>query len=203
MGVWPTREMTCLEKVGKFLKPYVLDWAHPIPDSINLYAGPVGSITSAILLTTLTRCSFEDRVVLYDDLQCSGPCIWLSDETPDLKRDMCSVLRYMGRLQRSYPSHPHNALCVDDTLDEVGKFSALFSSNASWREEAKAIVDALEFLDLRVQNGKWLDDFSEATVSDVAWFAALRWVFYKHQKVNLADEYPCVYAWYSKVKDLE
>jgi hypothetical protein len=181
----------------------VLDWAHPIPDCINLYAGPVGSITSAILLTTLTRCSFEDRVVLYDDVQYSGPCIWLSDEMPDMKREMCSIVRYLGRLQRSYPSHPHNALCVDDTLDEVGKFATLFSSNVGYREELKALVKALAFLDLRVQKGKWLDDFSECTVSDVAWFAALKWVFSKHPKINLADEYPCVNVWYSKMTDLE
>jgi len=173
------------------VKHWVLAKAHPLPDRIELETGKPGTIQHAVVLAVAHELLPEMQcihVTTPDDTESMDvrPIVWIDDSDIGVY-GWEPVCRYLGRLWRSYPIHPENALSVDGSLAHLNAFmrSVLVAEEEDEDVEVVThiVVSYLKEMETRqseFDDDKWLEGFDEYTIADLCWYTALRFTMDKH-----------------------
>ena len=182
----------------KYVKHFVLGWAHPIPDQVVVYLGDPDHIECSILREVLKYTDYlEGRVEVEafpadeDDVR---PFLRVGDDALNAHGCM-AMARYLGKHWRIYPTDPDNALVVDSSLTNL---QHLVDSLAFNDESLMMLCLARLEESMECHGGDHIDGFSGPTLSDVAWTGAIRYIV--HHNIFELDIFPLVLAWWGRVE---
>jgi hypothetical protein len=183
------------------LKHVVLDLAHPLPESVEVYAGRPGTLSYAITRSVLSRMSFDamrERAKLLErgrgnveggEENASGESGEEEEEDerlldrPSVRVDegdevegLFPVCRYLGRLWRTHPVDPYHALLVDGSLDRLAR--AMHASEAVEAADLpKVVARVARELEARLEqcDERWMEGMNEASLADACWKGYFTW----------------------------
>lgn len=197
----PTPPISWTTALSRRVKHTVLDYAHPMPETMYVYAGAPGSLERSIVRGVLAVAPIPGLVE-------SGPgegenervpMVWVGEDGVGMPGCLAAC-RYLGRLWRLYPTEPTAALCVDTALDQLSDVLEMDEQDSDdVKEVFKVHLQLLQDRLGRYPNAQHLEELDAPSLADVCWVAALRWILYKLDKTELLDadqEFPNVAAWW-------
>lgn len=191
--------------VSQRLKHRVLDSAHPLPRLVEVHVGNEHRVSAMIMAEMVESVRDHlDTVLLITD---STEGNEVSTEVDDTVRvtGVVSAVKYLGRLARSYPTTPTNALIVDGSIETMQRFLAIV---VEWDEEDSIEVESLqpllrEWMDTLESRFDpdyvWMEGFTEKTIVDVCWTGIFRWVF-ENNLFEITHDYPNLACWWRFVR---
>lgn len=149
------------------IKHWVLERAHPLPKSLEVFPGAPGSVQNAIVMRVLEEIDFDslgiDLELCVDEENGTEPRLWVDESEPSVDGWM-SVCRYLGRIWKLYPVHPENAAHLDTSLELL---------DGAVKKTCR-IKEALKRLEARMPaDGLFLESMASMSVADLCWQAAL------------------------------
>ena len=151
------------------VKHIVLDGAHPFPESIRI-VGRNGTWQHAIVSHVVAKTFGDDiRVELTGDSDDDKIRLWVDDDATPIVGWM-TVVRYLGRLFRTYPTHPAYGAMIDTSLERLDQLLCLFTERN--HECAVALLQAIDN-HLEVGGCAYMEEMSTESVADVCWAAAV------------------------------
>jgi hypothetical protein len=195
------------------LKHWVLDLAHPLPRTLDVFAGWPGSVERAVVLRVASVVG--DGITLRwqttgegfdEDLLLQHPVVWPHADAHEGgvgHTGMLAVCRYLGRLWRLYPTDPANALAIDSALDLLQRFcGAARHADEALLPVLRAFLRALEDR-MELHDSVWLEAMGCASLADLCWAAAYEWACVKTRSSPLEAagedetvEFPRLAAWW-------
>lgn len=181
--------LSLLMRFCLYIKHRILEYAHPMPQTVRVFAGPAGSVERAVIeavmdfsfATPREGCPGEDRPTLWVDDEWTGVYGWMP------------ICRYLGLLWRAYPTTPLSALYVDGALDLLARF---LQSDVPPADRFCAFVTQLELrLEKRDSDDPWLEGFDSKTIADMCWHAALTHHMEEHTLEIDEEQHPLVFEW--------
>ena len=174
---------------SSWLKHCVLDWAHPVPERVEVYPGE--DLDRAIVMRVVRECHVV--CVMRSEEDDATPIVWVDDEV--VARGVFSVSRYLGRLSHLYPTNPLGAASVDSALEQ------LYHLALGDDDLAQAVQAHLVTLDVRLGD-EWLENLDAFSLADACWAGALGWVEQELGNVDFVSEEttPKVAAWWANVR---
>ena len=183
-----------LQRLCQRYKHVVLDRAHPVPPVISLYAGVEGTLEHCIVMSAVK--ATEGLPVVLVAPRVGGrqdkdrPILWLEGDEAHGIEGCTSIARYLGRHWRMHPTDPEHAFLVDSLLERLERVVVTGPQ-----------PHCLHYLDScllpRTQKGSgWLHGFSERTMADVCWRAALTWFYVSDKPWYEAKEVPRFHMWF-------
>lgn len=159
----------------------------PDPDSVMFYTGKAGSIEEALVLAAQDMCTVPTvSIQTLDDGNDMGSVPWLqcSHEDGDTERIVgtMAVCRFVGRLERRYPSPRYESGLEDARLEVL--LTLLASHTPSC---VKLALDRLLALPDAC--------YDNPTLADIVWGAALTWLKDKSLLDECGEEllsHPCI-----------
>lgn len=191
---------TLYQRLCAFLKHHILDGAHPLPERVEIFPGPPGSVERAIVQAVMAHVNIGTECAPSKGEE--RPTIWLDGD--ELGVHGCfAICRYLGRLWRLHPTTPQSTLAVDGMLELLAAF--VKDVPASDADVASHVCAFLTELELRLEahdgDAAWLESFESRTVADVCWHAALVHVMKRHQVVVTDETHPRVVEWLDAMED--
>lgn len=179
------------------VKHYVLDAAHPLPRRVLVTAPPVDTLEGLVMEEVCSNVPL-DGLVLEHDPDATTSSVRVDGEAA--VTGPCAIVRFLGRLWRSYPVTPANALLVDSALERLHDFLSLSESEGdALAAQTLRHVGRLEH-ECFEDGAPYLHGFGRPTIADVAWCGAIRWVV-ENDVCDFGDgDYPCMAEWWSAVR---
>ena len=160
-----------LAAVVRHVKHWVLDAAYPPPAVIHVHAGVHGvehHIVSRVV------CDMDVDSLVWETA--SGPPRVYFEEMEEEVTGCFAVCRYVGRLQRLYPTHPRNAMYVDSLLEALQEAVHRVRHDGT-TTTTDVVVRAMASLEdtFPTDGSAWLHGFDAMTVADTCWCAFFEW----------------------------
>jgi hypothetical protein len=180
---------------GTWVKHCVLDWVHPVPERVEVYAGE--GLDRAIVMRVVRACHVPCAARASDDDEdAAPPVVWLGDE--EVARGVFAVCRYLGRLSRLYPTNPLGAASVDTVLEQLYHLALGEDEITRWVVQAHLVA-----LDERLVDGEaWLENLDAFSLADACWAGALEWAEQELDTpmCDLMTDVPDLAAWWARVR---
>lgn len=172
-------------RIALFLKHPVLEWAHPLPWSVEVHVRGVDSLESWVIDEVIYNCGTKPIRKVTRTLCLECPVGVSVNNDPYICFGTLSACRYLGRLSRFYPTTPESALLVDSSLELLKEFITLLHQwNVQTVDDVgmaclRAHVSKYSnILESRFQDcGVWMEGMDSKSLADVCWMGAFRWIF--------------------------
>jgi len=186
-----------LKYISHSIRHTVLEYAHPAPKSILIYAGDEGSLHRSIVTELIHLCSFE-QLTLVDTPERSRPALWIDNDIP--VSGCMTVCRYLGRQWRLLPINPVTCATVDSSLELLQSFMYPFVADTFGEDKlqmcdhiavfATILEDSFPYCETNHLNG-----FEADTLADVCWSAAWKHVMDIEGFTLPMTDYPNLREW--------
>ena len=168
------------------LKPFVLRHAHPPPSVVEVFAKD-SSISICIMTEMIERLNDMTHTEGYLALHDKESVLTVSEGTS--QEGLMPGIRFLGRLTRTYPTNPEDALKVDAALERVVDFITASKECESLEE---AVAEHIEILEAAFDpDFLWMDGFDSMSVLDVCWAGIFRWVSERDVKMVMPPNLKC------------
>ncbi len=177
-----------LSRLCKLVKHFLLDLAHPPPSRIYLFPGEgiqrviMDDLVDEVELSGLVILDAPSEVAGHSMLDVSPPTVcFASDDVP--VGGLFSILRYLSRLWRVYPTTPENALRVDSAIEDLHRFIRPWVEGAETPAEdfdatawVMTHVQTFEERYLQGNDTEYIYGFSTKSMADICWGGAFRYI---------------------------
>ena len=186
-----------LQYISHSIRHTILEYAHPVPKSIRIYAGDEGSLHRSIVTELVESCAFE-QLTLVDCPERSRPTLWIDDDLP--VSGCMTVCRYLGRLWRILPVNPTTCVSVDSSLELLQSFMYPFVAD-TFDEDKLQMCDHIAVFATILEDTcaygetKHLNGFESDTLADICWSAAWKHVMEKEGVTLPSSDYPNLHEW--------
>jgi len=186
-----------LQYVSHSIRHTILEYAHPTPKSIRIYAGDEGSLHRSIVTELVDSCVFQ-QLTLVECPERSRPTLWIDDDVP--VSGCMTVCRYLGRQWRLLPVNPTTCATVDSSLELLQSFMYPFVAD-TFGDDKLQMCDHLAvfatILDETFFHGETnhLNGFDGDTLADICWSAAWKHVMDMEGVVLPMNDYPNLREW--------
>ena len=182
-------------------KHVVLDLAHPLPAEVRLRLRETGGQACVVrAVATMARVDGLNVIIL-DASDVHEPHVRVGDGTEEVVGAMAAV-RYLGRLARTYPTTPSEALRVDGALD---RFKRTLDEIEAWewqrdRYPDTVVVEGLCVAADELGGFEWMKDVDRCGVVDACWTGLIGWLLDQHLYTEeaLTREFPTLAAWWRR-----
>jgi hypothetical protein len=186
-----------LQYISHSLRHTILEYAHPAPKSIRIYAGGDGSLHKSIVTELVDTCVFEQLTLV----ACPGrsrPALWIDDDAP--VSGCITVCRYLGRQWRLLPVDPVACATVDSSLELLQSFMYPFVADTFDQDKLQMCDHVAVFatiLDDTFLYGETnhLNGFEADTLADICWSAAWKHVMDMEGVTLPMTDYPNLREW--------
>ena len=188
---------TFLHYISRSIRHTILEYAHPVPKTIRIFAGTERSLHRSIVTELVDACAFE-HLTLVDCPERSRPALWIDDDSP-----VCgcmTVCRYLGRQWRLLPINPVTCAAVDSSLELLQSFMHPFVAD-TFDGDKRRICDHLAvfatLLESSFEYGETnhLSGFEADTLADICWSAAWKHVMDMEGVALPMSDYPSLHGW--------
>lgn len=186
-----------LRYISHSIRHTILDYAHPVPRSIRIYAGDVGSLHRSIVTELVDTCAFA-QVTLVECQERTRPTIWIDNDHP--VSGCMTVCRYLGRQWRLLPVDPVTCATVDSSLELLQAFMYPFVAEA-FDEDKLYMCDHIAVFATILEDSfvydetNHLNGFEADTLADVCWTAAWKHVMDMEGFTLPMYDYPNLREW--------
>jgi len=186
-----------LQYISYSLRHTILEYAHPTPKSIRIYAGDEGSLHRSIVTELVDSCAFE-QLTLVDCAERSRPTLWIDNDPP--VSGCMTVCRYLGRQWRLLPVNPATCASVDSSLELLQTFMYPFvadtfdENNLQMCDHVAVFATILEDSFLHGETNH-LNGFEADTLADICWSAAWKHVMDMEDFTLPMTDYPNLREW--------
>ena len=185
-----------LKHISYALRHRVLEYAHPLPETIRIFPGAKGSLHRAIMTDLIDVCNLP-HVEVVEVPERNRPTVWIEHEHPIA--GCMTVCRYLGRHWRLLPINPTTCAMVDSSLELLQSFMYPFVAE-SFTESIQMCDHVAVFamiLEDTFDAGETdhLNGFASDTLADVCWAAAWKHVMDMEGVTLSASDYPNLRAW--------
>lgn len=186
-----------LQYISHSIRHTILEYAHPEPTSIRIYAGETDSLYRAIVTELIDTCAFH-QLTLVEAADRSRPTLWIDDDAP--VSGCMTVCRYLGRHWRLLPVNPTTCATVDSSLELLQSFMYPFVAD-KFTDDAIQMCDHIAvfatILDDTFMNGETnhLNGFESDTLADICWSAAWKHVMDVQGVTLPMSDYPNLREW--------
>ena len=186
-----------LQCISHSIRHTILEYAHPIPRSIRIFAGVEGSLHRSIVTGLVTTCAFEN-LTLVDAPERSRPTLWIEDDVP--VSGCMTVCRYLGRQWRLLPVNPVTCATVDSSLELLQSFMYPFVAD-TFNKDTRQMCDHIAVFATILEDSfiygetDHLDGFETDTLADICWSAAWKHVMDKEGFALPMADYPSLRDW--------
>ena len=150
------------------LKHIMLDCVHPYPRRVVLHVPPEPSIGAAILASLRDKHVGEIEIEESEEGE-----VKVEVDGRVRAHGLFTACRYLGRLARSYPINPANALLVDASLETLQMMVDACDAVGADEWENEKVRPFLESLESQYGTTLWLHELDRPSLSDFCWTAAL------------------------------
>ena len=149
----------------RYAKHWVLDYAHPLPPSVRVYAPDPTDVRQRMVRDLIAYMDWSG--VAYVEEGATEPMLWVDgDDGVDGVDGAFAIVRYLGRLWRLHPVSPEGALLVDSTLEMLDSYVCAFADGPV-RDASEHAHDLVRDLCERLHGDDYLEGFMHPTVADV------------------------------------
>lgn len=186
-----------LQYISHSIRHTILEYAHPAPRSIRIYAGDKGSLHRTIVTELVETCAFE-QLTLVDCPERSRPTLWIDDDLP--VSGCMTVCRYLGRQWRLLPINPATCATVDSSLELLQSFMYPFVADM-FDEDKLQMCDHIAVFATILEDSfvhgetKHLNGFESDTLADICWSAAWKHVMDMEGVTLPISDYPNLHEW--------
>lgn len=178
--------MLILSAILSRLKHLVLDLAHPLPVEVELYSGHETSLHGMVLTEAFHSLDFPNTSITYYDIDCD--VVVRVDDDVEVQ-GIVPVLRYLGRLNRTYPTAPLSALLCDAALDILSDFL---------HDPESRTPSSLQSLEGMLHDDAYLSGLDSMSIADVAWRGVMKWILRRDPVALTSEMYPNLYRWWTQ-----
>lgn len=186
-----------LQYISHSIRHTILEYAHPAPKSIRIYAGEKGSIHRSIVTELVDVCAF-DQLTLVDCPERSRPALWIDDDVPVF--GCMTVCRYLGRQWRLLPVNPATCATVDSSLELLQSFMHPLVAD-TFEEDKLRMCDHIAVFASILEDSflygetNHLNGFEADTLADICWSAVWKHVMDMEGVTLPMTDYPNLREW--------
>lgn len=186
-----------LQYISHSIRHTILEYAHPAPKTIRIFAGDKGSLHHSIVTELIDSCAFE-QLTLVDCPERSRPTLWIDDDLP--VSGCITVCRYLGRQWRLLPVNPATCATVDSSLELLQSFMYPFVAD-TFDEDKLQMCDHIAVFATILEDSfvygetNHLNGFESDTLADICWSAAWKHVMEMEKFTLPMTEYPNLREW--------
>lgn len=186
-----------LQYISHSIRHTILEYAHPAPKSIRIFAGDEGSIHRSIVTELVDTCAFE-QLTLVESPERSRPTLWIDDDVP--VAGCMTVCRYLGRQWRLLPINPATCATVDSSLELLQSFMYPFVAD-TFDEDKLQMCDHIAVFATILEDSfiygetNHLNGFEADTLADICWSAAWKHVMDMEGVTLPMSDYPNLHEW--------